>query len=246
MPGVEEIITGVRSAAAKIAASRSWLQRAREKADDAGQTLARETQGSNAHEIQQAMFLFAEAAGGIDSVDQVAGRAPAHLDTYIAAIEGDADPGGSLSGSSPKQPTPPSAPRTDHEDRVQRAQQELPPPVTRGRGAKTHGRLLTDDGNSQAVTSGQDEWTEKVNQAVKDAGCPYTPMTAAADVELKVAAQMRATGIRHATVVINNRPCTGRLSCDDLLGVVLPEGSSLTVHGTGGFKKTYKGGKRWE
>lgn len=244
MPGVEEIIAGIRTAAGKIAASRSWLQQAREKADDAGQTLARETQGANADKIHQAMGLFAEAVGGITLADQLASRAPAHLDNYIAEVEGNADPGGNPSGP-PSKPEP-SDQEAEPDDPVEKARQELPPPVTRGRGVKTHGRLLTADGGSTSVTSGRDEWTDTVNQVVKDAGCPYTPMTAAADVELKVAAQMRTNGITNASVVINNQPCTGRLSCDDLVGVVLPEGSSLTVHGTGGFKKRYKGGKRWE
>lgn len=95
------------------------------------------------------------------------------------------------------------------------------------------------------MTSGRDGWTDRVNEVVKEAGCPYVPLTAAADVELKIAAEMRDTGITDATVVINNPPCTGLTSCDGLLGVVLPEGSTLTIHGPGGFKKVYKGGKRW-
>jgi hypothetical protein len=94
------------------------------------------------------------------------------------------------------------------------------------------------------VTSGRDDWTDRVNEVVRGAGCPYVPLTAAADVELKIAAEMRDTGITDATVVVNNEPCTGLASCDSLLGVVLPEGSTLTVHGPGRFKKVYKGGKR--
>lgn len=71
------------------------------------------------------------------------------------------------------------------------------------------------------------------------------PVRAAADVELKIAAEMRDSGITDAPVVINNVPCKGQTSCDDLLGVVLPEGSTLTVHGTNGFTKVYRGGKQW-
>lgn len=81
-----------------------------------------------------------------------------------------------------------------------------------------------------------------MNEIVKEAGCPHVPLTAAADVELKIAAEMRDSGITDATVVINHVPCLGDLGCDELLGVVLPEGSSLTVYGAHGFKKTYKGG----
>ncbi|MET9266640.1 DddA-like double-stranded DNA deaminase toxin [Amycolatopsis sp. NPDC004079] len=239
MAGVEEIIKGVKAAAAMIAAGRSRLTSARQSTEDASQILAQATQGATAHEVARAAGPFAETMNGIAATEQLLDRVSAHLDRYIEDIRGGGEPD-EASGS------PPSDQKAESEDPVEKARQELPPPVTRGRGVKTHGRLLTDDGGSQAVTSGRDEWTDRVNQVVKEAGCPYTPMTASADVELKVAARMRDTGIRHATVVINNQPCTGRASCDDLIGVVLSEGSSLTVHGTGGFKKTYKGGKRWE
>ncbi|WP_336160034.1 DddA-like double-stranded DNA deaminase toxin [Amycolatopsis sp. VC5-11] len=244
MAGVEEIIEGIGTVATKVTTGRSWLHRAGEAVDDAGQTLERATEGANAHEVVQALGLIAEAAAGITAADQLLGQVPARLDSYVASVRGGGETDDS-SGSPPRQPTPPSNPKTGPDDPVERARRDLPPAVKRGRGAKTHGRLLTDDGQSKAVASGRDEWTDRVNQVAKEAGCPYTPMTAASDVELKVAAQMRDTGLRHATVVINNQPCTGRVSCDDLIGVVLPEGSSLTVHGTGGFKKTYQGGKRW-
>ncbi|MFB9925798.1 DddA-like double-stranded DNA deaminase toxin [Amycolatopsis halotolerans] len=242
MAGVEEIIKGVKAAAAKIAAGRSRLASARQSTKDAGQTLAQAAQGATAQEVARAAGPFAETMNGIAATEQLLDRASAHLDRYIEDIRGGGEPD-EASGSPPR---PPSDQKAESKDPVEKARQELPPPVTRGRGVKTHGRLLTEDGGSHAVTSGRDEWTDRVNQVVKEAGCPYTPMTASADVELKVAARMRDTGIRRATVVVNNQPCTGRASCDDLIGVVLPEGSSLTVHGTGGFKKTYKGGKRWE
>ncbi|MFJ4103703.1 DddA-like double-stranded DNA deaminase toxin [Amycolatopsis japonica] len=48
-----------------------------------------------------------------------------------------------------------------------------------------------------------------------------------------------------ATVVINNEPCQGQASCDDLLDVVLPERGTLTVYGAGGVTKVYRGGKLW-
>ena len=58
-----------------------------------------------------------------------------------------------------------------------------------------------------------------MNEIVKEAGCPHVPLTAAADVELKIAAEMRDSGITDATVVINHVPCLGDLGCDELLGV---------------------------
>jgi hypothetical protein len=84
-------------------------------------------------------------------------------------------------------------------------------------------------------------------QRLLDAGIPQMP-TATADVEMKIAAHMARTGIRHAVVVINNSPCKGRLSCDTLVPILLPEGSTLTVHGTTKqgtpMRKTYTGGAR--
>lgn len=67
-------------------------------------------------------------------------------------------------------------------------------------------------------------------------------LTRASDVEMKMAAYMRNHGIRSATLLINNTPCRGPLGCDELVPVLLPEGSTLTVHGANGFTKTYAGG----
>ncbi|WP_370964784.1 DddA-like double-stranded DNA deaminase toxin [Amycolatopsis sp. cg9] len=119
----------------------------------------------------------------------------------------------------------------------------FPPAVTR-RGQKTHGRWFAPGAAPSAVTSGQDALSQRVNDVLQAAGCPKLPVTASADVELKIAAAMRDQGITDATVVINNQPCKGMMSCDGLLGVVLPPGSTLTVHGTDGFTKIYKGGEK--
>lgn len=100
--------------------------------------------------------------------------------------------------------------------------------------------------------SGRDEDADAVDQFLADTGCPRVPITASADVELKLAMRMRREGqtdtrMRNVTVVLNNRPCRGMLSCDQLIGVVLPPGYSLTVHAPGGWTKTYPGGgaKPW-
>ncbi|MEV0681693.1 DddA-like double-stranded DNA deaminase toxin [Actinosynnema sp. NPDC050436] len=60
--------------------------------------------------------------------------------------------------------------------------------------------------------SGQDEWTPKVNDALRTARCPTLPVATSADVELKLAARMREQGatdptMRHVSVVLNRRPC---------------------------------------
>ncbi|WP_301296824.1 DddA-like double-stranded DNA deaminase toxin [Prauserella halophila] len=74
------------------------------------------------------------------------------------------------------------------------------------------------------------------------------PVATSADVEMKLAAHMADNNITEVTVVINNRPCQGALSCDNLVSVLLPAGSSLTVHGTEPdgtpFMQTYRGGRK--
>ncbi|WP_238412399.1 DddA-like double-stranded DNA deaminase toxin [Saccharothrix deserti] len=59
-----------------------------------------------------------------------------------------------------------------------------------------------------------------------------------------LAMHMRENGIRHATVVINNRSCAGRYGCETLVGLILSKGSTLTVYGTNGYMKTILGGQR--
>ncbi|WP_424190243.1 DddA-like double-stranded DNA deaminase toxin [Actinokineospora sp. G85] len=55
---------------------------------------------------------------------------------------------------------------------------------------------------------------------------------------------MRDAGIKEASVVINNRVCTGPFSCDRLISVILPAGYILTVYGPKDYKRVYLGGER--
>ncbi|CRK56025.1 hypothetical protein [Alloactinosynnema sp. L-07] len=66
--------------------------------------------------------------------------------------------------------------------------------------------------------------------------------TTVTDVEIKLAVHMRKNGIRSATLVLNNVPCKGPMGCDALVSVVLPPGYMLTVYGTDGFRREYRGG----
>ncbi|TKG60258.1 MULTISPECIES: DddA-like double-stranded DNA deaminase toxin [Pseudonocardiaceae] len=238
---VQETVAAVNLAVEKSAAAGVRLQQAGQVAEEAALTLAQAAQGSSDQELSQAVDALAQAAQDIGSVGQLAARASGGLSAYVKSLTGDqGQDGGQSSGRS----APTGKKDDEPDDAVEKARRELPERGT-GRGVKTQGRWFAPGKTTSAVTSGRDDWTDRVNQVVKEAGCPYVPATAAADVELKIAAEMRDTGITDATVVINNQPCTGRTSCDGLLGVVLPEGSTLTVYGTGGFKKVYKGGQRW-
>lgn len=142
-----------------------------------------------------------------------------------------------------------AAPPRGIRDNVERLRRNLPPPVQPRSGQKTHGCWFADadapDAPARELTSGHDEWWEATGQHLLDLGAPGTPVTAA-HVEIKLAVHMARNGIQHTTVVLNNTPCKGRFGCDTLVPVVLPEGSSLTVHGVTPdgrtMMKTYTGG----
>ncbi|MFB9430171.1 hypothetical protein [Streptoalloteichus tenebrarius] len=71
-----------------------------------------------------------------------------------------------------------------------------PPPVVRRSGQKTHGRWIGPDDAVHRIVSGVDDMTPPVNDVLQALGCPLLPA-------------LRDKRIRHATVVINNTPCTG-------------------------------------
>ncbi|MFI6678734.1 DddA-like double-stranded DNA deaminase toxin [Kribbella sp. NPDC050470] len=58
-------------------------------------------------------------------------------------------------------------------------------------------------------------------------------------VETKFAMRMRIQGLKHETIMVNKLPCPGKWGCRALIGLILPRGSTLTVFGPDGFKKTY-------
>ncbi|MFD8497696.1 DddA-like double-stranded DNA deaminase toxin [Amycolatopsis sp. NPDC059657] len=241
---VEKTVASVNEAVAKTQVAIERLRQAAQYVDEARQTLVQATQGSTDHEVGHAVGALMAAAGGAAEVGQLVAEVPAGLSAYAKSLTGGHDaPGG---GRSPGQAAPSSAAQTKPEDPVEKARQELPPPVAGRRGVKTVGTWFAPGEAGTAITSGRDDRTERVDEILKEAGCDRRPITAAADVELKLAAEMRDNGITDATVVINNIPCTGKTSCDGLLSIVLPEGSTMTVHGPDGFKKVYKGGATWQ
>ncbi|MDP9792373.1 hypothetical protein J2S43_000885 [Catenuloplanes nepalensis] len=117
-----------------------------------------------------------------------------------------------------------------------------------------------DDPNAEPVHSGgrdrspaDDVDYSRIPRPPDGGTWPTTPSLLYQDVEMKVAAQMRANGDTDAEVVLDNGPCGSRsfdqdngYNCDTLLRGVLPEGSTMTVWTTtdGGqtfFKKVYEG-----
>jgi hypothetical protein len=117
--------------------------------------------------------------------------------------------------------------------------------VQPSKGQKTHGRWFAPGTAGGELVSGDGPDADAVARLLGEVPMPRPgrPMSAS-HVELKLVAHMRANGIRRATIVINNVPCPGDFGCEILAGVLLPEGHSITVHGTGGYKRTFTGGKR--
>ncbi|MFF1818293.1 DddA-like double-stranded DNA deaminase toxin [Kribbella sp. NPDC058245] len=114
-----------------------------------------------------------------------------------------------------------------------------------GRRAKTRGVWRDDSGKDHQLVSGQHEEDYQAAQRFAERlGLVTSPnlLSTAADVELKFAMRMRREGIMDVRIVLNNEPCTGRLSCQALLKRFLPAGSRLTVYAPDfDFEETYEG-----
>lgn len=139
-------------------------------------------------------------------------------------------------------PSPPAPGSPEH---VEKLRAQLPPPVTPGTGQKTHGRwFAAGQSEASAIVSGQAPESAEAWELLKatDFPEPGAPVTVT-HVETKVAVTMRRDRIQHATVVLNHRPCRDRYGCDTVVPVLLPEGSTLTVHAPN-YRKTYTGGMR--
>ncbi|MGQ0839878.1 DddA-like double-stranded DNA deaminase toxin [Actinokineospora sp.] len=145
----------------------------------------------------------------------------------------------------PPQPVPPAkVPPPPTRAQIDTLRAELPPLVRRKSGAKTHGRLVI-DGTVRSVASGTSQLSRRAEEVLAGLGLKETPVTTS-DVEVKTAVLMRDNGIRQATLVINNRVCWGPFGCETLVPILLPAGSTLTVHSLdpngSKIQKTYTGG----
>ncbi|WP_439423075.1 DddA-like double-stranded DNA deaminase toxin [Saccharothrix sp. HUAS TT10] len=114
-------------------------------------------------------------------------------------------------------------------------------------GQKTHGRWIGSGSAARPITSGRDGDADDADDRLRTMGMPRKSAKTG-DVEIKLAVRMAREGIRHVTVVMNNKPCVGPFGCDTLVPILLPEGATLTVHGIDSegqrFRKRYRGGAR--
>ncbi|MFC5058692.1 DddA-like double-stranded DNA deaminase toxin [Saccharothrix xinjiangensis] len=234
----------VRAACAKGGQARTALEHAEDLAQEAHDVLARALEGTRRLGAAGAQVLAAFA--GV--VDACKGHYWPLLNEAVKAAQGYADhlAATDTSGQAPivqqpAQPTwaqpPEQSPVRQVEpvdppmippDRIESLRRELPPPVEPGTGQRTHGRWIGPDGQAQPVVSGRDARSKLVNEQLAEKG--WAEGTArSGDVEMKLAAHMAANGIKHATVVINHVVCKGKLNCDTLVPILLPEGATPTV-----------------
>lgn len=104
-------------------------------------------------------------------------------------------------------------------------------------GEKTTG--YADGEIGQPFTSGNDAaWSPAIEQRLRSSGeAVDVARRLKSHVELKIAAMMRTRGRTHSEAVINHVPCGSQRGedyrgCHDTLSAFLPEGATLTVHGT--------------
>ena len=240
MATLGEVVARMRAALDSCGSANRHLIRADRDLRSAAESLAQALDG--AHD-RDATTLLSLAVDAVDATVGALAAARQGVQRQVNRLESD-----TVGGTRPA--VPPGQNDTPSAERIEQLRSQLPPPVTRGSGQKTHGRWIAPGGTAQSVVSGRDELTERVNDVLRQLGCPTLPVIASADVEMKLATLMRDQGdknpaMRHVTVVINHRPCKGRLGCESLLPVLLPEGYTLTVHGPNYRKRFTGGAKPW-
>jgi hypothetical protein len=130
--------------------------------------------------------------------------------------------------------------RLSHKD-AWRLFQKLPDRTKSGVSRpKTWGKWIDHDGVEQDLVSAEGDESAIVREFLKERniGPEYGERISPSHGETKFDMFMRLDGLKHESIVINNIPCEGEWSCEELLKG-LPPGATLTVLGPAGFKRTY-------
>jgi hypothetical protein len=228
VPSIEEVATGARAALERVAAARAALANSLHSWESAGATYATLGEGSTQPDLGTAAAYLEHAYDQIRTAIALLDRAHTHINNYLAIIAG------------------PTALSTDQ---VETLRGDLPSPITDGQrstGRKTHGRWIDSEGKVRKIVSGQDAQSLATRARLRTLG--YPRLAVESHAEMKLAEYVRrvheVTGQRqHVTIVVNNEICGGDLSCAELLPVLLPAGSSLTVH-TPNQRRTFIGGAK--
>ncbi|SDM31925.1 DddA-like double-stranded DNA deaminase toxin [Allokutzneria albata] len=163
---------------------------------------------------------------------------PERVETWIAGL------GGTTGAHSPPVTTVDPATRPGLPPGVAAAVADLPPPVPKRQSGQTqkitHGRILDVDGAIVGrLVSGTDADSAAADRLIADAGFRQQ-LGIGLHVALKALAQMHASGQRHLTLVVNNRPCPGPFGCDKILPRLLRPDETVTIYGPEGFHNTYR------
>ncbi|WP_440898812.1 DddA-like double-stranded DNA deaminase toxin [Actinosynnema sp.] len=232
MPSLGDVGAALGRVAEVAAGAQACLAQAADLAAEAAELVEAAGAGSGQTDVVTAAAAFREVA---HDADRVVGR---DLDAALGAVRRIIAALGTSGGER-------ASPCANRSERVDELAERLPPPVVPNTSAKTHGWWFTGRGAAQELISGEGPDAQAAYEALRQEGYPRPGMPfVAMHVEIKLAAHMRRNNIEHATVVINNIPCPLVWGCENLIGVVLPAGSSLTVHGSNGYERTFTGGRK--
>ncbi|GAA3985632.1 SCP1.201-like deaminase [Allokutzneria multivorans] len=246
-----DVIARLRGVLDQCGQTRTDLNQAADLLDEASTQYAHAIDGAQDLDADEVLGLLARSVADLNDAHRAVVEIGERVQGYIAGLAGAArtdTTAPSQRDARPGQVPPGDVSVVPTRERLEQLRGQLPPPVVSSTGQKTHGRWIDPDGTVHPVVSGWDHLTPEVNDSLRAMGCPRVPVITAADVELKLAALMREKGKtdprwRHITIVINQAPCQGRLSCETLVPILLPEGYSLTVHAPN-YRRRFTGGAR--
>ncbi|SDM20017.1 SCP1.201-like deaminase [Lentzea albidocapillata subsp. violacea] len=224
MAMLEEIAQALRNAADKAAAATAPLVAAEELADDAADLIRTAGEGSYGltAEIERTAGQFAQVKPVVAELLERLDAAQKGIAGIVSALMGAATP------AKEPQAGAPASSRTAQPELSWGAQQRATLPTH-----ITSGRYFDDDGHSDLVQSGgePDGEHERINDYLIENGIiDPKRIETTKHVEMKVAWRMRQGGADRVDLVINNKVCSGVLSCAKLLPWVLGPGQVLRVH----------------
>lgn len=245
-PSLEEVAAQIAHACETADKAGEAFAHALESLQDALAQFAHIMDGSVDPAAETTYAYWRQALDGIQELTELLDDATVRTRAYLTSLNSPTHAEPDVQQLE-RTPPPQARPHEIDQESVDRLRGELPPPILDQLGPKTHGRWIGPDGKVRPIMSGRDEMSTAADARMRQLGMTR-PITKTSDVEIKLVMEMLANGIEHATVVINHEPCKGRLSCDTLVPILLPEGATLTVYGTTrqgmAFRKRYTGGAR--
>ncbi|WP_344871926.1 DddA-like double-stranded DNA deaminase toxin [Allokutzneria multivorans] len=194
--------------------------------------------------VDEVHFRFEAAKDDLHAVRSLLAQVPIRVEAWIVGLGGRALPG---APSAAAEVTPAERARV-----LERQRATLTPGAP---GTRALGKWVAPNGTVHELSSGPGEWFGPTQEWARERGHapPVGMWMMARHIELQFAIRMRAmlrsrsasAGPLHETIAIDRPPCQpvvpGGQSCDTLLSLFLPPGSSLTVLVEDGSRYTYQG-----